>query len=77
MFVRIADEHLGPTATSGPVTPRRVGGGRLGIDIGGKPVFVGLDSAAAESGDAWAGYWPASASAAWPAAAGHLRLAPG
>ena len=38
-----------------------------------KPVFVGLDAAAADSGDAWAGFWPASASAAWPAAAGHLR----
>lgn len=55
----------------------QAGAGRLGIDTGGKPVFVGLDAAAAESGDAWAGFWPASASAAWPAAAGHLRLAAG
>lgn len=27
-----------------------------GIDTDGKPVFVGLDAAAAESGDAWAGF---------------------
>lgn len=27
-----------------------------GIDTAGKPVFVGLDAAAAESGDAWAGF---------------------
>ena len=27
-------------------------------------MFVGLDAAAAESGDAWAGFWLASASAA-------------
>ena len=27
-----------------------------GIDTNGKPVFVGLDAAAAESGDAWAGF---------------------
>ncbi len=55
----------------------QAGAGRVGIDTGGKPVFVGLDAAAAESGDAWAGFWPASASAACPAAAGHLRRAAG
>ena len=27
-----------------------------GIDTDGKPVFIGLDAAAAESGDAWAGF---------------------
>jgi hypothetical protein len=37
----------------------QAGAGRLGIDTGGKAVFVGLDAAAAESGDAWAGFWPA------------------
>jgi hypothetical protein len=43
----------------------------------GKPAFVGLVAAAAGSGDAWAGFWPASAGAAWPAAGGHLRRAAG
>lgn len=27
-----------------------------GIDTDGKPVFLGLDAASAESGDAWAGF---------------------
>ena len=27
-----------------------------GIDTAGKPVFIGLDGAAAESGDAWEGF---------------------
>jgi hypothetical protein len=62
-----------------PTSRRRcqAGAGRLGIDIGGKPLFAGLDAAAAGSGDAWAGFWPASASAAWSAAAGHLRRVAG
>jgi putative transposase len=38
-----------------------------GIDTDGKPVFVGLDAAASESGDAWEGSSPISASAAWTA----------
>jgi hypothetical protein len=41
--------------------------------LDGKPLFVGLDAAAAECGDVWAGFRPASASAAWRGAAGHLR----
>ena len=41
--------------------------------LDGKPVFVGLGAAAAGSGDAWAGFWPASAGAAWRGVAGHLR----
>jgi putative transposase len=27
-----------------------------GIDTDGKPVFIGLDAAASQSGDAWAGF---------------------
>jgi hypothetical protein len=39
----------------------------------GKPVSVRLDAAAVECGDVWAGFRPASASAAWRGAAGHVR----
>src|SRR5664280_1090660 len=35
---------------------RRAGAGRLGIDTDGQPVFVGLGTAASESGDAWGGF---------------------
>jgi putative transposase len=38
-----------------------------GIDIDGKPVFVGLDAAASESGDAWAASSPTSVSVGWAA----------
>lgn len=55
----------------------QAGAGCLGAGACGKPVFVGLDGATAGSGDAWAGFCPASASAAWPAVAGHLRRAAG
>ena len=38
-----------------------------GIDTDGKPVFVGLEAASTESGDAWEGFLPGSASVGWRA----------
>ncbi|MCV7152727.1 transposase [Mycobacterium pyrenivorans] len=37
-----------------------------GIDTDGKPVFVRLEAASSESGDAWGGFCADSASAGWP-----------
>ena len=38
-----------------------------GITTEGKPVFIGLDTAMAESTDGWSGFWPISVPAGWAA----------
>jgi putative transposase len=62
-----------------PATSRCTGGaggagaGRLGIDVDGKPVFVGLAPAASESTDAWTTSSPTWSAVAWVPRCGDQR----